>query len=99
MGDRSLKSASCSQGAPRNQNGVNSVKSAVYQKSRQSAMDRCETAALKRRGVADGPVGQHAAAAAAGDAELVGVHPAARDQFVDARHQIFEIVARDRRTE
>src|ERR1039457_6249680 len=48
MGERSLKSASCSQGAPRNQKVVNRVKSAVYQKSRQSAMDRCETAALKR---------------------------------------------------
>src|SRR6202167_6186593 len=48
IGDRSLKSASCSQGAPRNQKVVNRVKSAVYQKSRQSAMDRCETAVLKR---------------------------------------------------
>src|ERR1039458_8465381 len=48
MGERALKSASCSHGAPRNQVGVNSVKSAVYQKSVQSAMSRCDTAALKR---------------------------------------------------
>src|ERR1039458_4315385 len=137
MGERSLKSASCSQGAPRNQKAVNRVKSAVYQKSRQSAMDRCETAALKRvvwpmvqlvrtppplppvtprfadlgevgrvpegapvgdgslrNGgfeagcVADGPVGQHAAATAAGDAQLGGVHPTARNEFVDARHEV-----------
>src|SRR5947199_7304649 len=48
IGERALKSASCSQGAPRNHIGVNRVKSAVYQKSRQSAIERCDTAALNR---------------------------------------------------
>ena len=48
IGDRAAKSAGSSQGAPRNHRGVKSVKSAVYQKPAQSAMERWATAAAKR---------------------------------------------------
>src|SRR6185503_12697816 len=48
IGERFAKSSGSSHGAPRNHVGVNSVKSAVYQKPAQSAMERCETAAAKR---------------------------------------------------
>src|SRR5262245_65102933 len=48
MGERLTKSSGASHGAPRNQVCWKSVKSAVYQKPAQSAIERCDTAALKR---------------------------------------------------
>ena len=48
MAERAAKSADSSNGAPRNQRGVKSVKSAVYHQDAQSAIERCETAAAKR---------------------------------------------------
>ena len=48
IGERFAKSAGSSNGALRNQVGVNSVKSAVYQKLVQSEISRWLTAALKR---------------------------------------------------
>src|ERR1039457_6747850 len=94
MGERSLKSASCSQGAPRNQKAVNRVKSAVYQKSRQSAMDRCETAALKR---VVWPMVQLVSTPPPlppVTPSLPGSPPAACDEFGAARHEVFEVVTR-----
>jgi hypothetical protein len=48
IGERRANSAGSSNGALRNHVGVNSVKSAVYQKFDQSEMSRWLTAALKR---------------------------------------------------
>ncbi len=48
IGERFANSAGSSKGAFRNQVGVKSVKSAVYQKFAQSEMSRWLTAALKR---------------------------------------------------
>src|SRR5215813_14084081 len=48
IGERLTKSSGSSHGAPRNHVGWKSVKSAVYQKPAQSAIERCDTAALKR---------------------------------------------------
>src|SRR5579864_3696826 len=48
IGDRLVKSSGSSKGAPRNQRGVNRVKSAAYHHAAQSAIERCETAAAKR---------------------------------------------------
>ena len=93
IGERAAKSCGSSHGALRNQVGWNSVKSAVYQKPHQSAMSRCETAALKRCGLRDRPVGQQPAAAAAGDAEPVRVDVALLQHLVHAGHQILVVVA------
>ena len=48
MAERAANSAGTSKGAPRNQEGWNWVKSAVYHQFAQSEIERCETAALKR---------------------------------------------------
>src|SRR6478752_6672685 len=48
IGDRAAKSAGSSHGALRNHDGVYCVKSAVYQKPDQSAIERIDTAAAKR---------------------------------------------------
>lgn len=48
MAERAAKSFGSCQGAALNQLGWKSTKSAVYQKPDQSAMERCEAAALKR---------------------------------------------------
>ncbi len=44
-------------------------------------------------GVFDGPSGEHAAAAAAGDEEIVGVDVALGDDGVDAAVEVVEIIA------
>src|SRR5207253_8989803 len=44
--------------------------------------------------MADDPVRQQAAAAAASDAHAIGIHPSAGDQVVYSGHQILIIVAR-----
>src|SRR5271166_3155750 len=44
--------------------------------------------------MADHPIGEYAAAAAAGNRQLVGIHPAALDQVVHTSHQILVVVAR-----
>ena len=66
---------------------MNSVKSAVYHQASQSAIDRCETAAAKRVGARERPVGQQAAAAASGDAEALRVDVAAADDLVERGHE------------
>ena len=48
MGERPANSFCSCHGGPVNQLGENSVKSAEYHHASQSAMDRCDTAALKR---------------------------------------------------
>ena len=48
MGERREKSLPSRQGGPANHLGVKSVKSAEYHHAAQSAIDRCETAALNR---------------------------------------------------
>ena len=71
------------------------MKSAVYQKLDQSAIERWATAAAKRSVWVIDPVGQDAAAAAAGHPQLLGIGDAALDQLVDAGHQVLVVVARD----
>src|SRR5438105_3350498 len=44
--------------------------------------------------MADHPIGEHAAAAAIGYAELFGINVAALDDLIHPQHQIAEIVAR-----
>src|SRR5262245_54954964 len=48
IGERAVKSAGSSHGALRNHDAVYCVKSAVYQKPDQSAIERIDTAAAKR---------------------------------------------------
>ena len=99
MGERALKSASSRNGGALNHVGWKSVKSAVYHQSLQLAMSRCETAAAKRFVCPIDPIRQQAATAAAGNAKLLLVDVTSPDQFIDAEHQIFIIVARDNRIE
>ena len=49
---------------------------------------------MKRSVLGDGPVGEHAAAAAAGDAQAVGIGDAAPHQLVHAGHEVLVVVAR-----
>ena len=54
---------------------------------------------LRRRGfearrLADDPGGQHAAARAAGDEQIVGIDVAVRDRRIDGAHQVVVVLAR-----
>ena len=47
----------------------------------------------KSRGLRNGPIGQHAAARAARDAELFLIDVAAFDDLIDGEHEVFVVVA------
>ena len=66
----------------------------MYQKSAQSAMERCDTAALKRVVWPITQLVSNPPPLPPVTPSLSGIHPAARDQVVHARHQILVVVAR-----
>ena len=69
------------------------MKSAVYQKPAQSAIERWETAAASGARLRDDPVRQHAAAAPPGHAELLLVHETPLHQHVHAGQEVLGVVA------